>query len=545
MTPYEKKIKIILEDLYQIDPSLKEHEEALRKAIHALISARPDAELDEAFRLHLREELLMKASHMHFKKARPRTLLSWMRTHRTFAYATSGTLAATLIVLVSVLTLGGPATPGTNSRADAILSGAVTITPVAEQAFGPLLLSSAGEMTSSMTGGMGGGLGVSDAGGGGMNDTSAKGAPSEEGTATLGTAPEAGMGILGVPGVPSEEVARESEISEKMIAPYEPTIYTYTYTGDPLAFSEEKVGVLRRSKNANLSGSALNTLLGVLNIDLLDLSSFPGLGLRNFAAVDKDEKYYITVDLAEEMVSISPGMGSADMAYSRCIGEHCMPRPLTMNDVPADGTLISLATRFVSAHGIGTSHYGAPAVDSRWKSWTGYGEGGEVYVPDSISVIYPLVIEGENVYGESGDPIGMSVNVNIRSKEVTGVWDITSHRYERSLYTAETDMGRILKIASQGGYRQYYPYFYDEAEGSLRTKKIDLKIGTPELVYMKFWKYDEAKGTSDELMVPAFAFPVVSEASGGDIPPASRIIVPLAKELLDQMETEPKPLFYQ
>lgn len=533
MISHEEKIQMILEDLFTLDPSLKEHEEALRKAVHTLLEARPDAELDDAFRARLREELLAKATHMRFRKKTRHTLADWIGTHRTMVYAASGTLATTLIVLATVLTLGqNPGAQKELASKEDILSGTVSIVPVAEQAFGPLLLSSVGEM------GMGGGVAMDAGGGAAANDMSVK-SMAEDAPAAM-TAPSAGAGMLAVPA--PEVTTRESEVADKMIMPYEQTVYTYTYTGDPLSFTEEKVGVLRRAKNASLSTSALNTLLGVVNPDLIDLSTFPGLGLRNFAAVDRDDKYYITVDLAEEMVSISPGMGSADMVYSRCLTERCMPRPLSMGDVPEDATLISLAEQFVAAHGIGKANYGTPAVDHRWKSWAAYAADSQLYVPDSMSVIYPLIIEGKNVYGEGGDPIGMSVNVNIRSKVVTGVWDITSHRYERSLYTAETDMDRILKIASQGGYRQYYPYYAED--GSWRTKKVDVEIGSPDIVYMKFWKYDEAKGVSDELLVPAFAFPVISEPSGGEFPPAPRVIVPLAKELLDQMEQEPR-LMYQ
>ena len=42
-------IKSILKDLYQIDPTLKEHEKDLEKLLNELIKSQPDIQLDRQF----------------------------------------------------------------------------------------------------------------------------------------------------------------------------------------------------------------------------------------------------------------------------------------------------------------------------------------------------------------------------------------------------------------------------------------------------------------------------------------------------------------
>jgi len=50
MTFNQKNLISILNDLYQIDPSLKQHEPELVQMINQLIQAKPMAEPDEQFR---------------------------------------------------------------------------------------------------------------------------------------------------------------------------------------------------------------------------------------------------------------------------------------------------------------------------------------------------------------------------------------------------------------------------------------------------------------------------------------------------------------
>ena len=65
------KLKTILTDLYKIDPSLKEHEEALMKIVKQVLESRPDTKFNKAFARTLRKKLLSKEKPLDAYKAQP------------------------------------------------------------------------------------------------------------------------------------------------------------------------------------------------------------------------------------------------------------------------------------------------------------------------------------------------------------------------------------------------------------------------------------------------------------------------------------------
>lgn len=203
---------------------------------------------------------------------------------------------------------------------------------------------------------------------------------------------------------------------------------------------------------------------------------------------------------------------------------------LTAADIPADEELISITDRFISEHKINLSGYGEPEIDKSWNRVYYYGPGQEAsqaYVPDVITVKYPLVINGSFVYEQGGYKLGITVNVNIRHKKVSGLYNLSVQEYESSLYEAETDFSKILKAAEKGGL---YNYFMSYEE----TKEFE--IGTPEKAYSVIWKYDQSSQTSRTLLVPALVFPVNTTPDTEMYYYNDKIVIPLAKELLESVD---------
>jgi len=57
-----KNIKEILEELYIMDPSLKEKEKQLEKIISKMLMIKPDVKIDENFKKELRKKILANPS---------------------------------------------------------------------------------------------------------------------------------------------------------------------------------------------------------------------------------------------------------------------------------------------------------------------------------------------------------------------------------------------------------------------------------------------------------------------------------------------------
>jgi hypothetical protein len=154
------------------------------------------------------------------------------------------------------------------------------------------------------------------------------------------------------------------------------------------------------------------------------------------------------------------------------------------------------------------------------------------YIPDTVSVVYPLKINGQLVYNDGGSKAGVNASISVRSKKVNGLWELTVPRFESSAYEIEKDAGRIIKLAEQGGiYGGYVP------EGG---KIMDIELGTPALSLLKTWQYKD--NISTELYVPAYVFPIIKVPEGAQIWQKS-IVIPIVKDLLDEASKNvPSPM---
>ena len=157
--------------------------------------------------------------------------------------------------------------------------------------------------------------------------------------------------------------------------------------------------------------------------------------------------------------------------------------------------------------------------------------GETAYLPESISVIYPMKIDGKSVADSGGNKYGLRVNANLRYKQVDGLWGLTSQNYESSDYETETNVDRILKIAAKGGMNQV---------GNPDAANVpEIELGTPETGLAIYYQYNN--GANTELYVPALIFPVTKIPENTYFY-GSRVIVPLTKELLSQYEDGNQPI---
>jgi len=506
-----KQIKIILDDLYKIDSSLRDYETQVVQIINELLVSRPDTKFDEKFARKLREELLSRArvlsqsrqieepinlftNPLKFAKQISGTSFKDMLTIKKLSYAGIGVVV--IILAIAIWQYVGPS--GQLLPSGDKLAFAPKITKVGKQAFGSLLASQAN-------------MARTESGGGGGDQA-----------ASTPTA----LGLGGGGGVAG--VAKESSAAG-MIAP-EPVSYRFVYIGEDFNLDESQITVLKRIKDQASSFSLASQLKG-LDFGGIKLGQFSNLALQNLSLIeDKDFGYAININPQEGMVSIYENYNRWRSVYPQCRDEKCWQESqLTLEDMPADETLIKIANDFIRGLGIDASIYGQPEVNNSWRAYYEREPNREIaWVPDSVQVVYPLIINGQEVYEESGGAQGLSVNINIRAKKASGLWNLTTNEYQGSDYTATTDKDKVLKVAERGG--RYYNFY-----GGERTEEIE--IGTPSVGYVKIYKYDEGSGLSDELLVPALIFPVIN-ASDNMYFYRENIAVPLAQEILDEIDSE-------
>ena len=477
------EIEQILKELYTIDPELQKHEAQLRGVLKRLLAAKPDVKIDEEFVRQLRGQLMAKASLMENQPINNFTFMKKLN------FVLSGALVLALVVAGYQYTkrgqIGIPASPAE------LLTGKVEVEKRDNNAFGSLSLNTQGTEISARN----------QSGGG--SDTAA---------------PAMGFGMGGGGG----------GVSEKMIMPPVPQNFKYEYVGDKITLDQDQMEVFKRIRGLSSSASAAN-VLKQLNLGVADMGKFSQLDFQQLTIVEnKDFGYGIYVSVPEGSVNIYPNYERWPNPYNNCRDEACYSSlRLKPSDMPSDENAIAMAGQFLKDHGISVENYGKPFVQDDWKiQYEQATDKTQAYVPEELSVVYPLHFGDKEVYDQGGSLTGITVGINVRVKKASSVSMLTSQKYESSAYAAETDTAKILAIAEKGGY---FPYVYYAAPGSESGKEVTVKLQTPSLAYMRFWQYKENQ--TNELLIPTLVFPVVDPQPG--MYGRKNVIVPLVKEILD------------
>lgn len=475
-------LQSILEDLYALDPSFREHEKELTLLLSELIRNKPDVELDERFVRELRANLLRESTQETTVQSSISSFISQLFFMKKMLIPVGGLVA--VLALGSVIYLNNPARLAFTDETTSLVA-LPQYTTLENGAFGDLGLGAAGAQNPTRS--------ATQPGGGFGGDAAAIGMGSSE--------------------------------SAKMIMPA--MMYRYRYVGDQLPVPESALTVYRRVKGLSGGDSVLRSIQGV-GKDLFNIGSLTNAQVQSLIINQNVQNGYMTTfDFADGRISVNPN--------NTWYGEVREYQPLTFGEVPADNVVIGLANSFLKNYGIDSSKYGAPVVDNRWRE--GYAaaekEGQTPWVPDAVTVTYPVLVDGEMIYEIGGEPYGLRVNVDVRRSKVQSIWNLTSERYERSEYNTEQDTARILTVAENGG--MYGGWYYDE------KNTTELTLGTPSIVYIIQYRYDQAKNTSEELFVPAYRFPVTNAPT--DQAYMSRYVdVPLVKNILDEYRApEPMP----
>lgn len=488
----DAQIESIIKDCVAAEPALAGREAELRAIVKALLDAKPDTRFDAAFAARLREQVLAAAA-SGSREAAPSSFFETLMKRNPFFVLIPGgaALGVLLAVVLSYQSVGTPRTSQVATESPAFTSaGGVSIAMVGEGAFGAL---SATPATDGRTQAGGGGLTLGLGGG--------------------GTTPSA------------TPVATDAA---KMIAPGEYVSYRYVYKGD-LPQLEPTMPAYRRIKGFSVDGGAMGALRPLAG-GLFDLAQLQSAKVQSFSAIEDREFGYIAyVDTVEGMVSLSQNWTKWPHPENLCRDEACWKQyQLTPAQLPADETILGIASRFLSEYGISLDAYGAPEVRHEWRGQIAAGvDQSTLVVPDSIPVVYPLAIGGSRVDDEGGTAQGLVVSVNVRHSRVDGVWGLTSNAYEASQYAIETDAKRLSTFIERGGL---YGWFDPAA------KTVEVELGTPETVLTRTWA-TRADGMGEEILVPALRFPVLN-------PPADQpwfrkaVVIPLTKQTLDAVQPQ-------
>jgi len=512
----DQLISAVLQDLYKLDPSLQAQEKALIKLIHDLIKAKPQTHLTSGFKKALAQELQQQISG---SKIINNNFMN--NLFNKFALAGVGVLLIAAIWLVPKF-INQPADNDIAQQLASLdLNGQLNIKTVGKEAFGPLAINQ-------------------NNGGEVMTNQSAPVATQDSPNASV---PVGGIGdgsgrALVAPmmaeGVATSTVNKDMAIG--IMPPYyEQTNYQFVYAGEDITIDQSELPIYKRVKGNN-SGRQLAEALADYDLGFIKISSLSRPKVDNINIMeDKKDGYFVNISLTEETLGLYRNRIYPQTATAEIY------RPIAKNDMLPDDELIAMANDFLSKYGIDTSAYGTPEVDQQWQVYYAQAPAAEkaMYVPEVMSVVYPLKINNRLVYEEGGTKAGFRVNISLRYKDIESLWGLTSNTFEASNYTTIQDVKKLIGVAERGGWRNSYPVLYDENNGPI--KNMEIKLGTPTLEYIKLYNYQQEKGTSDELLVPCLIFPITNKPSE-DYFWQNNVIVPIIEEVLNWEQNLYRPM---
>ncbi len=488
--------KTFLKDLYDIDPSLQEHEAELLPMIEQLLKAdpgmAPDAEFVAALQVSLREHAAALSAGTGARSSLWNNLL----------YTLGGMATATAAFTIAFVSWQG-ALPEVKNMAG---------TPTAAPAAAPLFA-----------------FEVQEAGPEAFGSLDAVTAEP-----TAASRNQSGGGGGGV-------VAAQAPMANdaKMIAPWPMTQYTYVYEGDLPALSAQ-VDVYKSAKPT--TKLPLAGVLGSFNLGMINLNSFGGMNVQSINFMqDTPFGYQIYVDLQNAQVSLNAQWDQWPMG--KCTDDACFAREqVKIGDVLTDARLIEIASSFLSQHGIDLSHYGPAVADQQWRAdYERQADKSMAYIPDTQRVVFPLVIDGQTVYDQGGLPYGLSVGVNVKHEKVSDVYGMGDRTYKKSSYAGVTDANAIKKFLENVDNYGYPMPFLREDGSRVEAQTATVTLGDPTISYVTY--YDYTTGANSELLAPALVFPVKSIAGDNTYFYRQNVVVPLAQQMFNEQNlSRPMPI---
>jgi hypothetical protein len=508
-------LKKILEELYALDPDLQEKETELLKILQDMTKNRPDADFDDEFRSQLKQEVLVAIEH---EKDRQRSPSRWKSVLQGF-FLGGASIAFAAFAVFQFVAPPLATTPNDTGKEAGGQQVAVNQSEVdfgfkkdnkSKGAFGTLAFlgqASAANMGNNAKGGAG---------------------------AVPATSPMMG-GAEGMSATSSKMRADDARIGIMPVPPYEQKVYKYVYSGSGLTIPETEMGVLQKKKNTMTPVETVS-LLNNFKISSLDLGKFANLVLNNLSiSEDKEFGLSVNMDFVEGNVSISKNW--LKWPQSKCQDEACYRgNQVKIEDLPSDEKAIEIASKFIQDYGINVSSYGQPFVNDDWRNdYERLADKTYAYIPENVSVVYPLVIDGKTVYEEYGQPKGITVGVDVKNGRVSDVNGIEKLDFSESAYAIENDFAKILQMAEKGGRNAFtYPM-----PAEVKTTTVEVKLGEPQLSYTHIYEYKD--GQNSQYIVPAIIFPVDQKPKEGEYFP-NKIVIPLVK---DFFENRNPPIMYK
>ncbi len=220
------KIDNLINEIMSLDPELKKYEKEIRKITNHLIEAKPNLQIDNNFKIELKNKIMKKITELKNKENKNKTF-NWAIFSKKLAFSLGAIILAIAIII--------PLKNNLNQENNNIASNNEQFIRIEDEAFGKIAFSESAQNT---------------------NNTEISSYNGSEKTTILG------MGAGGDVSISSD--------SKILPYPYEPVNYEFEYIGEEFELNGEKVDVYKKIKK-NLEVENIKNSIFDNNISLFKL----------------------------------------------------------------------------------------------------------------------------------------------------------------------------------------------------------------------------------------------------------------------------------
>lgn len=514
------EIQSLLQELYQVDAQLKNHEEKIVSIITKMIEAKPNIEINETFKTSLKQEIKEYITHQkvtnYSSSSKPNL---WNILSYIFGWAW---VAAFSFFIIWWWTLNAPTSNTQTDQialtdSDSLIAFENTITPI-QGNFGSLANLLAGETWWKWWGG----------------DWLDQAMAFEEipSPMSIKMQTENTTDDKTVSTSRNFDMEREVLVNETavdMIMPFPdgeypiwiPEIYRYNFSWEFDLEIPEQMSVYKKVSSWIDNQFDIQKILSGMKIPAIDMWKFSNLWVSHIT-LDENKPFWHSISISLDTPSVS--IYSNWKQWPQEMYNENKPSTIIWED-----ELINIAQRFLQEKSISTSPYGQPKIDSYYNNIINTYATTKIlpqYHISNASVVFPVIVDENEVQEEYGWYHGLTVEIDLNEKKVSAVYGLSKYDFQEAKYDVENNTQNILKVAQVGGRWG----FYDASEVyGQDAKYIDIEITSPKLTYINNYKYDETNFSDEQYLIPAVVFEVVKNGSNdyyGD-----SITIPLIKDL--------------
>lgn len=512
------QINILLQELYDIEPSLRNNEKEALEIVNALLKIKPKIEVSDAFKKRLRNQLMVE---IEKRKSRQFDIKNFLKVGSSIFAGAMVTYAAFQFFVVPWVT------PQDSIKVP--MHGETSDAKMAE-------LWAQKDMAMSQV----------------RWEEPQKQTPQETQTISTPTTPPKTpeTSPSQAPHTPTQEMAIMSDDSEIPVPPQPTTKQSpQTKTSDaPIVDTsvtdavdnftrdiDQEVANISSSTNsdADIGGEDTSTQDDAPRVSKMipqEMMMQDSLGATSFAPMVEYSYVYsgnmmpeygeqaqiYTIERApvsqDEVDTLKKSVGedSYDVyqdTYSNTVSVSQKYRPedyaqvqmLHKEDMPSKEEVQKVSDAFLQTLAIDTKNYAEAVVPYDWeKEYEQTQDKQNFYFADTISLVYPEKVEDTAVYDESWYPTGLNVSVNVAKKKVTYVGPI-----QKQTYVAQTrDTRSNTEILESLNMQGHIP------DAPKETKKVQVEVGKAKVRYTKYYNYE---GKDQEVIVPTVVFEVLEK----------------------------------